>query len=315
MQIKVATFTPPQEKTTTISSDAPLHCEPTWQATLSLICVGGQYGSRLISAQHQGPLYVQKPFYPEGKDCVHIYPLHPPGGVVSGDDLRIQLHAESQASVLITTPGATRFYKSRYQNSQQLTNQSVINKIKITDNSCVEWLPMETIAFNGAHARSETQVTLDDSSGFMGWEVCCLGLPASHALFESGALSQRFDIYRQNKPLMIDRLNFSADSTLLSARAGLFGNTVYGTFACVPPLEHSLNDVQQSQALLGRIRKLLVKQALAGKFSITWMNKIYVARYLGNNAEEARAGFSGIWQLIRPALVGRQACPPRIWRT
>ena len=288
---------------------------PSWQAHLSLRCVGGDYGARLVSTEHNGPLYVQKPFYPEGKDCVHIYPLHPPGGVVSGDALHIQLHAESKANVVITTPGATRFYKSRYKNVKQEANQSVINKITIRDGSCVEWLPMETIVFNGAQAKNNTQVYLDNSAHFIGWEVCCLGLPASDAPFEKGALSQRFELYRQNKPLLIDRLHFSADSSVLNARSGLGGHTVYGTFACVPPIDHPLNESTQSQALLTRIREEMATQALAEKFSITWINKVYLARYLGNNAEEARAGFASIWQIIRPALTGREACPPRIWRT
>jgi urease accessory protein len=289
--------------------------KPSWQANLSLRCVGGNYGSRLVSTQHHGPLYVQKPFYPEGKDCVHIYPLHPPGGVVSGDTLYIQLRAESKANVVITTPGATRFYKSRDQNLKQDADQSVINKITITDGSCVEWLPMETIVFNGAQAKNNTQVYLDNSAQFIGWEVCCLGLPASEAPFEKGALSQRFELYRQNKPLLIDRLHFSANSPVLNARAGLGGHTVYGTFACAPPVDHLLNESKESLILLTRIREEIEKQALAEKFSITWINKVYLARYLGNNAEEARAGFSSIWQIIRPALTGRVACPPRIWRT
>ena len=288
---------------------------PRWQAHLSLRCVGGDYGARLVSTEHHGPLYVQKPFYPEGKDCVHIYPLHPPGGVVSGDTLQIQLHAESKANVVITTPGATRFYKSRYKSVKQDANQSVINKITVNDGSCVEWLPMETIVFNGAQAENNTQVYLENSAHFIGWEVCCLGLPASDAPFGKGALSQRFELYREDKPLLIDRLHFSANSPLLSARSGLGGHTVYGTFACVPPIDHPLNESTQSQALLTRIREEMATQALAEKFSITWINKVYLARYLGNNAEEARAGFSSIWHIIRPALTGRTACPPRIWRT
>jgi len=289
--------------------------KPGWQAYLSLRCVGGDYGARLVSTEHHGPLYVQKPFYPEGKDCVHIYPLHPPGGVVSGDALHIQLRAESKANVVITTPGATRFYKSRYKNLKQDANQSVINKIIINSGSCVEWLPMETIVFNGAQARNNTQVYLDDSAQFIGWEVCCLGLPASDVPFEKGALSQRLELYRQDKPLLIDRLHLCGNSSVLDACAGLGGHTVYGTFACAPPIDHQLNESKQSLILLTRIREEMATQALAEKFSITWVNKVYLARYLGNNAEEARAGFSRIWQIIRPALTGRAACPPRIWRT
>ena len=84
-----------------------------WRASLSLGFRRTERGSRLVRSEHNGPLYVQKPFYPEGPDCAHVYLLHPPGGMVSGDFLTISAHAEAQSHALITTPGAGRVYRAR----------------------------------------------------------------------------------------------------------------------------------------------------------------------------------------------------------
>ena len=67
--------------------------------------------TRLVHSKREGPLSVQRAFYPEGDVC-HTYLLHPPGGVVAGDQLHIDLRVEADAKVLLTTPGATKFYRS-----------------------------------------------------------------------------------------------------------------------------------------------------------------------------------------------------------
>lgn len=61
------------------------------------------------------------------------------------------------------------------------------NRITISGGGCMKWLPIETIVFNGAQARNNTQVYLDNSTQFVGWEAGCLGLPASNTAFEKGA--------------------------------------------------------------------------------------------------------------------------------
>lgn len=284
-----------------------------WRGELELSCKNGQWGTRLVATRHYGPLYIQKPFYPEGETCMHLYPLHPPGGVVSGDELHIQLNATAAAQVLLTTPGALRFYKSRDTVLLLNPGQVVTNDISVSEHSCVEWLPMESIVFNGAHARNDTRVFLDASSQFIGWDIVCLGLPASEAFFTSGALLQSFEIYRLQRPLFIDRMRCVANKTVLKARAGLAGHCVYGTLVFAPSSEFD-SSPQAVEAVLGELRQHVVAQGFEQHIAITGFNTVIIARYLGHSTEHARLGFEGLWRIMRPKLTGRVACTPRIWR-
>ena len=82
-----------------------------WQATLDLRFHQAGGKTVLASAQHVGPLTVQRPFYPEEETC-HLYLLHPPGGIVGGDELTISAHLAPGCHTLITMPGASKFYRS-----------------------------------------------------------------------------------------------------------------------------------------------------------------------------------------------------------
>jgi len=69
--------------------------------------------TRLVRRRHSGPLWVQRPFYPEGKTgCCHVYLLHPPGGLVSGDELRMAASVAEGGHALLTTPAAAKLYKA-----------------------------------------------------------------------------------------------------------------------------------------------------------------------------------------------------------
>ena len=130
-----------------------------WKAALNLGFEKPQDKTVLANRSQSGPLTVQRPFYPEGDVC-HLYILHPPGGVVGGDELHINVDLKKQASTLITTPGATKFYRStRLDEGGKLSQQ--IQTLKVADNCALEWFPQENIFFNGTHTHLSTRVELE----------------------------------------------------------------------------------------------------------------------------------------------------------
>jgi urease accessory protein len=293
-----------------------------WQADLALVFSQiKNRGTRLTRNRHRGPLYVQKPFYPEGAGVAHVYLLHPPGGLVSGDTLTLDLELEAKAQGLITTPGAMRMYKARNKSPFQRQH----TRILLQQNATLEWFPMEAIVYNQAHAELETTITLNDNSCIFAWEITCFGLTASAEKFEAGYFKQRYRIEKNNKPIFIDnlvvdklatdKLNldkknmrrfFSSDASMQNkAVSGFF---IAGTF-------ENKDYSKQREILTEQLRDLLVKESFDKSISITWVNDLCIARYLGDSAFQARKGFTLLWQILRPALIQLKACEPRIWLT
>ena len=187
------------------------HIENTgWKANLSLEFKATALRTVISKREHKGPLAIQRPFYPEDDVC-HVYLLHPPGGVAGGDQLHIEAILKEQAQALITTPGATKFYR----NTGLLAQQKQI--LTIADGCALEWFPQETIFFDNTHASLSTEIYLEKSARFMGWEIQCYGRPAANELFNSGQITTTLNIIRDNKPILLDRLQLNNQAELNSS--------------------------------------------------------------------------------------------------
>lgn len=271
-----------------------------WPAYLALgfDCQHGH--TRMRHMEFRGPLRVQRPFYPEGGLC-HIYLLHPPGGLVSGDDLTIRLNCQPGSATLVTTPSAGKIYRADSEDGVQ--KQDV--EIEVDTASC-EWLPMETIVFDGAHGKLATTVHLQGDARFIGLDVFCLGRPKSQLPFVSGSVEQRFSLYHQGRPLLLERQYLAADDPLLSASSGYGGHLVSGMLVAV--------GMADPQSVVEQLREQFpaVEQR---HLSITFRLDVLVVRYLGDCSEQAQQQLRHCWQIIRPAVIGRDPCCPRIWNT
>jgi urease accessory protein len=270
-----------------------------WQAELELgfEVVAGR--SALVRNRHQGPLAVQRAFYPESPDLAHVYLLHPPGGIVAGDELTVRARVGIGARALLTTPAATKFYKS--EGRVAVTRQL----LQVSEAASLEWMPQETIVFGSAHARTETRVELAPGATFFGWDIVCLGRAASGDHFTSGRLQQAFEIWQGERPLWIERSHFDATAAVRHAPWGLGGRRVFGTFVCTG----------QSALAVAQARAAVDTDETRELFAVSQMRSAIVCRYLGDSTERARHVFGRAWAALRPILLGRPACAPRIWLT
>ncbi len=266
-----------------------------WQAELQLGFEQRSTKTVLASRTQRGPLAVQRPFYPEGDVC-HAYILHPPGGVVGGDQLHLRFQVDAAAHALLTTPGATKFYRSAGLQAQQHQHFHVTQ-------GCLEWLPQENIFFPGANTALHSQIHLDAAAHYIGWEIHCLGLPSIGEQFTHGKALFKTAVYRAGKPLLLDRLLMAGEVDLHTA-AGLRGQAVMATLLATPA----------TPALLEAVRPHC-QDIAAGSTGVTLVNGVLVVRYLGNSTAQAQRLFRHLWHIIRPSVTGRPATPPRIWNT
>lgn len=280
-----------------------------WNASLSLTVSRTPRGSVLKRKSHQGPLYIQKPFYPEGRELAHLYVLHPPGGMVSGDTLAISVDVGEQASALVTTPGAGRVYKAR--DDKALQRQ--VLEFHVAPDASLEWLPLEAIIYPGASTQLDTHVHLQGNGRYIGWEVTSLGLPASGEAFTADTrMSQTLNIHRDDRLALREKLVVDGVDGMLAASAGLRQRPISGMMVA-GPFDQSLDE-----ETLNRLRQLCDhqierdSQALAG---VTLNQEFLIVRALGFCSEQTRKLFIDCWQLLRPLMLEREACPPRIWAT
>lgn len=277
-----------------------------WQAELRLRFARRGARTYLAQRRHTGPLMIQRPFHPEPDAC-HAYIVHPPGGIVGGDELRLQVEVEQGARVLLTTPAATKFYRS----AGPLARQTQVFSV---ERGTLEWLPQETIFFRDARVRSSTQVRLSAGTKFIGWEIPCFGLPARNEVFDAGDLRLHFELWLEDAPLLIDRMRIEGDSMTRTAAWGLAGHTAVGTLLAYPATREMLDLVRSLSDCLPRFTGEGGGGG-AAEFTATLVDNVLLCRCVSNQAEHVRKVFIKMWQALRPVLLNCPAVLPRIWAT
>ena len=277
--------------------DLPIQ-QASWRASLALGFERRNDRTVLASRRHDGPLVVQKPFHPEGEDVCHAIVVHPPGGIAGGDELSLEVDAGENAHALLTTPGASKWYRTTGAWARQRVN------IHAAPGSVVEWLPQEAIVFDGARAELQWHADLAPGAKLIGWDIVCLGRTGSGERFATGALRLDMRLRHGDRPLWIERGCLEPNARALESAAGMHGHSVVGTMIAA-----GCEIVDED---LGRCRSL---RPAEGEGAVTRMPHLFIARYLGDSTEAARRYFSAMWAALRPRAIGREAVEPRIWRT
>lgn len=258
----------------------------------------------IVHDRHDGPLRVLKSLHPEGPAVCHSVLVHPPGGVVGGDTLELDVGLAAGAHALLTTPGATRFYRSLGEPG----TQSLV--VHAAADARLEWLPLETIAYSGCIAENRSRFSLDDGAEMIGWDVTALGLPASAQPFTAGRFTQSIGVgdgWLERGTVRGD------DARLLASPLGWSGHAVLATlwFAAGSTIEPARRD-----ALLATARDAIDADALgpfAGASAV--QPQVVVVRALAHRVEPAIGLLTAIWRGWRRCAWALEPSVPRVWRT
>lgn len=257
-----------------------------------------------VHDEHNGPLRILQSLYPEGDTICHNVLVHPPGGVVGGDVLQISAQLAAGSHALITTPGATRFYRS----AGELAQQSLT--ARVADRARLEWLPLETILYRNTRAENRMRFELAAGAEMIGWDVLALGLPASSEPFDQGRYTQQIEL----PGVWLERGTVDgSDARLLNSPLGWAGHSVLATmwFAAGQPLVPARRD-----DLLAAAREATQAHALKATAGCTAPHaEVVVLRALAHRVEPAMGLLTQVWQRWRSQAWGLSATPPRVWRT
>ena len=272
-----------------------------WHASLQLDYT--LEGTRTVARHaHNGPLRILQSLYPEGDAVCHNVLVHPPGGLVGGDTLDISATVGPGAHGLVTTPGATRFYRSTGERALQRTH------LTLAEGARLEWLPLEALCYNACNAENHLTLNLAPGAECMGWDVTALGLPHAGQPFDTG----RFVQHIEAPGLWLERgVIDAADHRLLESPLGLAGQRCMASlfFVVGTPLERARRDTALDAA-----RAVMDAHALKASAGATSPNgQVLVVRALAPQVEPAMQLLQQVRAAWRAALWQLCAEPPRIW--
>lgn len=281
----------------------PGHLAARWTAHLALD-YALQSGRTVVRHAHAGPLRILQSLWPEGDAVCHNVLVHPPGGLVGGDTLDVRVTAAPGSHGLVTTPGASRFYRSEGADAVQQV------AITLAAGARLEWLPLEAIYFSGCIAHNRLVADLAPGAELLGWDVAALGLPQARQPFERGSVLQHLEL----KGAWLERGRIAAtDGRLMDGPLGLAGHRCLATlfFAAGSELPR-----QRREQLLEAARGVIGQHPLVATAGATAPGpRVVVVRVLAPLVEPALQLLRAVRRAWRPLLWGRDTADPRGWAT
>jgi urease accessory protein len=289
--------------------------DSSWKGSLSLDFGVRNSKTVLTRFRKEGPLAVQRLFYPEKVEDqmvtpAHGYILHPPGGLVSGDELFIEIELQERSHALITTPAATKVYRAKESGIQRQRTS-----LKLSKGAALEYLPQETIVFSGARAEFDTTIELEESK-LVYCSLVCLGRPEAGETFALGSYKETLCLSAGGQLLLKEHFSLVGEDEEMPAAAALNSPLVLGGYP-VSSLFIATGFTGNCETLKKVLLeiKAIDKPQLPHYRGASLLGSILVARSVGPSTMAANYYNRVIWKLIRPHLFQREAVSPRIWRT
>jgi urease accessory protein len=274
----------------------------TWLASLQLDYTR-KVGRTTVAHAHTGPVRILKSLYPEGDAICHSVLVHPPSGLVGGDTIDIAVSVGPGAHALVTTPGASRFYRSTGEWATQQVHA------RLADGARLEWLPLETLAYNNCKARNTARFSLAGDSELIAWDLTALGLPLADQPFEQGTLRQHLEV----EGVWLERGDIvGTDDCLLNSALGLDGHRCAGTLVFASGRSIAPKRVE---AALNACMSLISAHELCKQAGVTQPNdQIIVLRTLSAQVEPSLDLLRQVWAAWRALLWDVATHEPRLWR-
>ncbi|MFT3964733.1 MAG: urease accessory protein UreD [Sphingobium sp.] len=215
------------------------------------------------------------------------------GGVAEGDRIEQSIQWDAGTCATVTTQAAEKVYRALAHGSE------IETRIEVGRGAEAEWLPQETILFDGARLRREARIILDEDVSFLGVEAIVLGRAAMGETMRSGCLRDRLRIWRAGELVYADTLALDADVEALMARAALGGGA--GAMAVL------VHASARAASLIDPVREAL--GSAHGRAAASAWNGLLAVRLLAPDGETLRRDVATALAVLRG-----QRSLPRVWR-
>jgi urease accessory protein len=256
--------------------------------------------TRLAHLYQRDPLRVLFPAPAAGDPPVAVI-VTTSGGLVAGDQLDIRVELAPGAAAHVTASAAEKVYRS--------TGRTTIIKqtLSIAPGAVLEFLPPETILFDGARLQRETIIDLASDSAFLGGDIVVFGRRARGEHFASGLLREVWEVHCDGDLVWGDALQLEddigriIDDPACFNGAAAFATMILSSAADLAPLLETARVVQSSSATAGL------------RAGATAVSGLVIARWLAADAALLRRAYADLACHFRSAALGLPERLPRVW--
>ena len=226
------------------------------------------------------------------------------GGLVAGDRLAITVEAGAAALAHVTTAAAEKIYRSTGATAE------VAQKLSVGSGGWLEYLPPETILFEGSRLRRRTWLDLAPGAGLLGGGLFVFGRRARGDALTRGLLHERWEVRRAGRLVWGDALHLDGDIAAIIAEPACFdGAAACATLLLAPPADDPRNFVGAARAAQQRS----LGNGLRG--GVTAVGGLVVARWLALEPLPLRGAFADLACHLREAAMGLPPRLPRLWNS
>lgn len=280
-------------------SDAVASTVPAPGGTLRLAFRQRGDTTELADLLHRAPL---RALFPRSRepDVPVAAIVNTGGGLVGGDRLDVHVRVEDGASALVTGQAAEKVYRS----TGAVCRLEVA--LSVAANAWLEWLPQETILFEGARLERTTAIDADPAARVMAGDILVFGRTARGEALTRGQLRDAWTVRQGERLVFADALKLDDDLVgTMADPACLDGAVAVGTLLFVG------SDAERHLPLARRLMDPHLGAELRG--GATVIGGILLMRWLGRDAMMLRNSFGLVWAAFRHAVGGRAAVLPRLW--
>ncbi|CCQ72718.1 Urease accessory protein ureD [Magnetospira sp. QH-2] len=254
--------------------------------------------TRLKDLYHSDPIRIVFPTPPRGEIPSAVF-VTTSGGLVGGDRLELCASVGEGASALVTVQAAEKIYRSAGQDC-------IINvSLDCRGDAWMEWLPQETILFEGARLRRRTSVDLAPGGQLLAGELLVLGRGAMGEKITRGLVRDHWEIRRDGQLVWADALCLEDEiERVIAHPAGLGGATALGTI---------VYGAEDAPERLDAARALLENADRDVRGGATVVNGLLLIRLLAEDPYPLRRAYGDFWAAFRNLTGGHEAQLPRLW--
>ena len=224
------------------------------------------------------------------------------GGLVGGDRLDIDIRLAEGAAAHLTASAAEKVYRSTGPTT------AVRQTLSVAAGAALEFLPPETILFDGARLWRETTIELGAGSTFLGGDIVVFGRRARGERFTTGFLREVWQVRREGRLVWGDALHLEDDiSGIIDDPACFDGAAAFATLILAPGTRDPCSVLENAREIQAAAR------AIDLRAGVTAVAGLVIARWLAADAAALRRAYAGLACHFRQAAMELPPLMPRLW--